>query len=145
VRGELVAALETDRPRAVFRPGRVLEVGDARGRPTGARITLERARPFKDGILIKPAEFGSRTPELEALRGHTLLIPAEEAAPAEEDEIHFRDLVGLTVLDGEERLGVVSRVQETPGGELIVVRLEGAGELYVPFVADWLRGDDRER
>jgi 16S rRNA processing protein RimM len=145
VRGELVAALETDRPGAVFRPGRVLELGDAAGRPTGERITLERSRPFKDGILIRLAEFASRTPELEALRGRTLLIPAEEAAPAAEDEIHFRDLVGMAVLDGAERVGAVTRVLETAAGELIVVERGAAGELFVPFVAEWLRGIDRER
>jgi hypothetical protein len=38
VRGELQLALETDRPDAVFRKGRVLELGDERG-PGGAAVT----------------------------------------------------------------------------------------------------------
>jgi 16S rRNA processing protein RimM len=145
IRGELLVALETDRPREVFRAGRVLRVGDAAGRDTGRRLTVERARPFQDGLLLKAAEFQGRTPELEEMRGRTLLIPAGEAAPADADEIHYRELLGMAVLDGESPVGVVAEVRETPGGELLVVARERGGPLLVPFVAAWLRGVDRER
>jgi ribosomal 30S subunit maturation factor RimM len=36
IRGELFVKLATDRPEALFAPGRVLRLGDAEGRPTAA-------------------------------------------------------------------------------------------------------------
>lgn len=144
VRGELAIALETDRPRAVFRPGRVLELGDVSGRPVGARLTVQRARATNDGMILKTAEFDSRNPELESLRGRTLLIRADQAAPAAAGEVHYRDLVGLTVMNDDEEVGTVREVLETAGGEMLAVRRPGRPELLIPFVAAWVRKLDRE-
>ena len=142
VKGELALALETDRPGLVFRKGRRLELGDARGRPIGSSVTVERARTVPDGLLLKTAEFEGRTPELEALRGRSLLIEARDAAPAEPDEVHYRDLIGTEVIVGEQSVGVVREITETVAGELLVVRREGGGELLIPLVRDWIRSVD---
>ena len=144
VRGELAIALETDRPHAVFRPGRVLEVGDASGRPLGSRVTVQKARAANDWMILKTAEFDGRTPELEGLRGRTLLIPADQAAPAAEGEVHYRDLVGLRVVNGAEEVGVVREVLETAAGEMLAVRRPNRPELLIPFVTAWVREIDRE-
>jgi 16S rRNA processing protein RimM len=143
VRGELAIALETDRPRAVFRPGRVLEVGDASGRPLGSRLTVQKARPANDGMILKAVEFDGRTPELEALRGKTLLIPAEQAAPAAEGEVHYRELVGLRVVSGAEEVGAVREVLDTAAGAMLAVRRAGRPELLIPFVSAWVKEIDR--
>lgn len=144
VRGELVLALDTDRPGAVFRRGRQLLLGDAHGRPIGGSVTVERSRPFKDGLLVKLVEHAGLTPEVEALRGRSLLIDVQEAAPAAPDEVHYRDLVGMKVLAGEVSIGEVEAVAETAGGELLVVRRPGRGDLLLPFVAEWVKRVDRE-
>lgn len=144
VRGELLIALETDRPTAVYAAGRLLHLGDPTGRPTGRTLTVERARPFQDGLLLKLVELQGRTPEVEAMRGHSLLIPAAEAAPAAPDEVHYRDLLGMAVVAGGERVGTVRDVMETAGGELLVVQRQGRRELLVPFVREMVREIDRE-
>jgi 16S rRNA processing protein RimM len=144
VKGELLVALETDRPRAVFGPGRTLLLGDARGQPIGGSVTLERARPVNDGYLLKVAEFSSRTPELEALRGRSLMIPRSAAAPADADEFHYEDLRGMEVFHGEEPVGTVTALMETPGGELLVIRRGGAADLLVPFVREMIVQVDRD-
>ena len=143
IKGELYVALETDRPKAVFRAGRVLWLGDSEGRPVGGTLTVERARPQKDGMILKLAEHGDRTNELEALRGRSLLIPATEAAPAAAEEIHYRDLRGMEVFHGEERVGAVRGVMETPGGELLVVQRPRSSDLLIPFVKEVVREIDR--
>jgi len=145
VRGELSLALETDRPRAVFRPGRVLQLGDARGRPLGRALTVSRARPIKDGMLLQAAELAALTPEVEALRGHTLLIPVSEAAPPAENEVFYHELVGSEVWVRGERIGTVREVLEAGGGEMLAVHRPGAGELLVPFVKEMVRRFDAER
>lgn len=142
VRGELALALETDRPRAVFARGRVLLLGDTAGRPTGGSLTVERARQVPSGMLLKSAEFSSRTPELEALRGRSLLIRAEDAAPAGANELHYRELLGMQIIVDDQRLGTVREITRTAAGELLVVRDDAGTERLIPYVREWIRGVD---
>lgn len=143
LKGELYVALDTDRPKSVFRAGRTLLLGDSDGRPTGGSLTVERARPMKDGMIVKVAEHGSLTATVEGLRGRSLLIPADEAAPAAGDEVHYRDLQDMEVFQGEERVGRVKGVMETPGGELLVVARPSRQDLLLPFVKEMVSRVDR--
>ena len=142
IKGELMVRLETDRPEAVFQPGRVLRLGDAAGRPGDGVLTVERARAFKGGYLLKVAEHTGRTDAIEALRGRSLLIPEGEAAPRAEDEVFYHQLVGLTVLSASEEVGTVREVYEAPSGVMLGVERKGRKELLLPFVRDWVRRID---
>jgi 16S rRNA processing protein RimM len=146
VRGELFVWNETDRPDAVYQPGRKLLLGDDAGGASGAALTIERARPFKDGYLLKTVEHPTRNDALEELRGQSLYIRRSEAPPLAEDEVYYHDLIGLQVRAHGEAVGVVREVYETPGADLLVVVREGGSELLIPFVRDSLvRLDMAER
>jgi 16S rRNA processing protein RimM len=145
IRGELFVELETDRPEAVFVPGRVVQLGDERGRPSGDRLTLEKVRPFKGGVLVRVAEHPTRDAALELLRGRTLLLPVAEVPPLDEDEVFLHDLVGLRVVAEGEAVGVVVDVTAIASGDLLVVRREGKRDLYVPFVREIVRDVDLQR
>ena len=136
IKGELFVRVETDHPQAVFHPGRVLRLGDARGRPGEGALTLERVRPFKGGVLVKVAEHAGRDESLDALRGRSLLIPESEAAPLAEDETFVHHLLGLRVIVGGETIGTVREVYEAPSGWYLGVEREGAKELLLPFVRE---------
>ncbi len=144
IRGELSIRVETDRPDAVFAPGRVLLLGDAAGKPDGGTLTVERARPFKGGFLLRAVGITSLTPEVEAMRGRSLLIPASEAAPLDEGEVFFHHLVGMRVVAGGEEVGRVRDVYETPSGHMLAVARHGKRELMLPFVAEMIRRVDVE-
>ena len=140
IKGELFVRLETDRPDAVFAPGRALVLGDAKGRRSDAVLTIERARAFKGGMLVKVAGQTGRTPELEALRGRTLLIPRGDAAALDEGEVFYHDLVGLRVMTAAEgEIGTVTEVYDAPSGPLLSVARESGKELLIPFVRDTIR------
>ncbi|HEU0013383.1 MAG TPA: ribosome maturation factor RimM [Longimicrobium sp.] len=139
IKGELFVRLETDRPAAVFAAGRALLLGDAGGRPSGGALTVERARPFKGGMLVKVAEHAGRSPEQEALRGRTLLIPREEAAPLDDGEVFYHQVIGLKVLADGAEVGVVQELYDAPSGPLLSVRREGKKELLIPFVKGMVR------
>lgn len=140
IKGELFIRLETDRPDAVYAPGRVLVLGDAKGRRSDAVLTIERARAFKGGMLVKVAEHGGRSPEIEALRGRTLLIPRAEAAAPAEDEVFYHELLGMKVVTAAEgEIGTVAEVYDAPSGPLLsVTRAEGK-EPLIPFVRETIR------
>lgn len=142
VRGEFAVTLETDRPAEVFRAGRVLWVGG----PDGQRLTVERARPFKAGLLVKTAEHSSRTDATDALRGQDLLIPRAEAPPLADGEVWTHELVGMAVFAGTDRVGSVREVYDAPaGGHLLAIARPDRADLLVPFVADLVCRVDRER
>ena len=144
IKGELFVRLETDRPDAVYAPGRVLALGDATGRRSDAVLTIERARAFKGGMLIKVAEHPGRTPELEALRGRTLLIPREQAAALADDEVFYHDLIGMKIVTAAEgEIGTIRDVYDAPSGPLLSVDRQKGKELLIPFVRDTIRRIDR--
>ncbi|HEX5725075.1 MAG TPA: ribosome maturation factor RimM [Longimicrobiaceae bacterium] len=144
IKGELFVRVETDRPAEVFAPGRVLLLADAAGRPQGGSLTVERARAFKGGLLVKVAEHAGRTPEAEALRGRTLVIPRGEAAPLADDEVFYHELVGMRVVAGEETVGTVRELYEAPAGFLLGVERADGRELLVPFVRELVRRMDAQ-
>jgi 16S rRNA processing protein RimM len=140
IKGELFVRLETDRPDAVFAAGRALVLGDGQGRPSDAVLTVERARAFKGGMLVKVEGQTGRTAELEELRGRTLLIPRDQAAPPEEDEVFYHDLLGMKVVTAAEgEVGTIDEVYDAPAGPMLSVRREGAKELLIPFARAMVR------
>lgn len=140
IKGELFIRLETDRPDAVYAPGRTLLLGDAKGRRSDAVLTIERARAFKGGMLVKVAEHTGRTPEMDALRGLTLLIPRSEAAALADDEVFYHDLVGMKIVtEAEGTIGVIAEVYDAPSGPLLSVTREAGKELLIPFVRETIR------
>jgi 16S rRNA processing protein RimM len=144
IRGELMVRLETDHPEAVFTPGRVLALGDDRGRPGEGVLTVERARPFKGGMLVKTREHSGRTPAQDALRGVTLLLPRDQAAPLADGEVFQHELVGMRVRTGGAEVGTVRGFYELPSGLMLEVRVGGGKDVLVPFVRDLVRRVDRE-
>lgn len=143
IKGELFVRLETDRPGEVFAPGRALRLGDAAGAPTDEHLTVERARAFKGGMLVKAAELGGRDEALEGLRGRTLLIRRSEAAAPEEGEVFYHQLLGMRVVTpAEGEVGTVREVYDAPSGPLLSVARPGRGELLIPFVREMIRRID---
>lgn len=143
IKGELFVRLETDRPDAVFAAGRALVLGDGEGRPSGEVLTIDRARAFKGGMLVKTAEHAHRTPEMDGLRGRTLLIPRDQAAPPDEDEVFYHDLLGMRVVtEAEGEIGIVDEVYDAPAGPMLSVRRERSKELLIPFVREMIRRVD---
>jgi 16S rRNA processing protein RimM len=143
VRGELAVAIETDRPRSVFRRGKVLRLGDAEGEPTGGDARIEKARPTTGGVILTLDGVTSRE-GAEELRGKTLLIAAREAAPAGEEEVHYRDLIGLVTRVAGVEIGRVMDVLSLPDGETLVVQDAAGKEILVPFVKEVVTGIDLE-
>ena len=142
IKGELFVRVETDRPGEVFAPGRVLLLGDDAGRPLGGHITVERARPFKGGLLVKVAEHGTRTEAVDALRGKHLLLAESDVPPLADDEVFYHQLVGLRVVSDEGEVGTVREIYETPSGVMLGVKRPGARELLFPFVREMIRRID---
>ena len=135
----------TDDVAGVYAEGRRLQVGDATGQPYAGEssLTVAAARVFKSGVVVHFAEVDDRN-AAELLKGRTLLIPAGEARPLEDDEFFFHDLIGLEVETTEGgRVGRVVEIYE--GGAVPYLGVsDGARERLIPFSKVVVRAVDLE-
>ncbi len=134
IRGELVVEPITERPDAIFAPGRRVYAGTVGGDVAADRRELHVAgvRPMREGLLVRFDEIPDRT-VAETWRSRYLLVPAGEVEPLGEDEIYVHDLLGMhVVLVGGEPVGEVAEVYELPQGLAIDVARAG-GTVMVPF------------
>jgi 16S rRNA processing protein RimM len=143
VRGEVLIRLDTDRPKQVFRKGRKLSVADERGQVRSGDLEVLGTKSANDGLILRLAGVDSREAS-EALRGAVLLIDETEAAPPDADEVHFKDLVGMKVLEGEVTIGEVVDILEMASGQTLIVRRQGKGEALIPFVRAMVEAVDLE-
>jgi 16S rRNA processing protein RimM len=88
---------------------------------------------------------GSRE-EAEPWRARFLLLPGDEIAPLEADEVYIHDLYGMRLErpDGSP-LGVVETVYELPQGLGLDVRRTGGGSVVLPWRPEVVRTVDAER
>jgi len=101
-------------------------------------------RAGHDARLILRVEGCSDRGGAEALRGMQLLVPRAAAPPLEQDEWWAEDLEGLTVRDGERRIGTVRRLLALPSCEVLEVDCGDGEELLVPLIGDAVRVVDLE-
>lgn len=102
-------------------------------------LTVERARPTDDFVIVAFAEIDDRT-QAESLTNLEVEVD-EDVLPAPDDgEVYQKDLVGLEVAlsdddGGEERvIGEIAGFFATGANDVMVVDLDDGGELYVPVV-----------
>ncbi|MFY1700922.1 ribosome maturation factor RimM [Micromonospora sp. WMMA1923] len=162
IRGEVTVEVRTDEPEARFAPGSVLvtEPGaaprsDSAATPSGSagaevdsvppagpepyrvpeRLTVTAARWHQSRLLVCFADVADRN-VAEALRGTLLAVDsAEVAAPADPEEFHDHQLVGLAVVSTTgESIGEVTRIDHAPASDLLVVRRPEGRTALVPFV-----------
>ena len=130
-RGELLAELLTDWPEQRLAPG-ARYVAE---RPDGTRReVVVRGWRRLGGRDLVALEGVDGIGEAEELAGAVLLAVAAELPDLAGGEPCQADLPGLRVeLPGGRPVGVVTGVEEAPGGDLLVVRLDGGGEALVPL------------
>ena len=137
IRGEVVVETITDAPDAVFASGGRVFAGTATGELARNRLELHVAsvRPFNDGLLVGFAEVPDRT-VAETWRGRYLLLPADEVAPPNDDQVYVHELVGMRVqLVGGQPVGTVEEIYELPQGLAIDVRREPPREQETVMLA----------
>jgi 16S rRNA processing protein RimM len=134
-KGEVFVWPLTDEPESVFEPGCELRLGDAEGdlAEDAPVLVVERARPFKRGMLVSFEGVSDRA-EIETWASRCLLAPREALAEPEEGETYYHDLVGLVVVtvDGET-VGRVLEVYEAEPADLLEVEAEDGRRRLIPF------------
>ena len=132
----------TDRPEAVFAPGRSLRLMGLDGELVAGPVTVERSRAYHREWLVKFVGADNRE-ALEPWRGLFLAAPADELPPPEGDEVYLHELEGFAVrLADGTALGLVSGVYELPAG--LMIEVQGPKrEFLLPYLREFVREVDR--
>ncbi|MDR0292865.1 MAG: ribosome maturation factor RimM [Oscillospiraceae bacterium] len=105
----------------------------------GSPLAVQTARVHKSLVLMKLE--GTDTVEAaQALRDSVLRIDRSDAA-LPEGRYFIKDLIGLAVFDGEERVGTLYDVLCAPAHDVYVVRGDG-GEHMIPAVPAFVKEID---
>lgn len=119
---------------------RLLELG-AEVTIAGRTAAIVRRAGTDERPIVRVHGVEDRT-GAQALRGQTLTVAAADAPPLAEGEWWAHELKGCVVLDGERRVGTVTRMIELPSCEALEVARETGGQLLVPMVKDAIRSVD---
>jgi len=132
----------------VGRPVPALLAHDIEVRVGSEQRRVARLAGHAGGPILR-LEGCSERADAEALRGREIFVSREGARELEPDEWWAEDLEGCTVRDGDEEVGVVSRLLELPSCEVLEVTRSAvdpdAPVLLVPLIADAVRDVDVER
>ena len=102
----------------------------------GARRKIFAVKQTPKVFLVEMEGIQSRE-EARSLKGEEIMLDRYELDALEEGEFYVADLVGMAAVDeAGEIVGTVEDTFETAAHEVLVVREEDDGHLYVPFTLE---------
>jgi 16S rRNA processing protein RimM len=143
-RGELIAEILTDFPERFHQRPRLFLIPPERIGSRPRAIQMENFWFLRSRVVMKFRGVDSIN-EAEALRGFAVAIPAAERVTLAAGSVYISDLIGCGVVDLNRDGTLVGTVVDvdraSSSTELLVVKgsgREGAAELLIPFVAEYL-------
>jgi 16S rRNA processing protein RimM len=138
--GEVAVELHSDIPDRLHRELRVFALGDDGSR---CELQIEDAWPHKEFVVLKFSGVDSIS-EAESLVGCELQVPRSERAQLDEGAAYVSDLVGCTLADRGEEVGIVGDVRFGAGEAPLLVVGSEKSELEIPFAQEFLVRVDLE-
>lgn len=105
-------------------------------------LKVAAARPHKGALLVKFAGYDNIN-DVQAFRGHELLVAAEDQQPLAEGEYYYHQIIGLRVVttDGRE-LGKIKEIMAPGANDVWVVQRPGQADLLLPKIDDVIKDVD---
>lgn len=104
-------------------------------------LPVDRARPHRGLALLKLRGVDDMD-AAQDLIGCRLSVRRDTLAPLSASEYYYEEVVGFAVVDAEGvRIGTVTRIWPTQGGDLLVVAVPGKEHL-IPAVREFIRHID---
>jgi 16S rRNA processing protein RimM len=97
-------------------------------------MRIEEGRSQKGGVVVKLEGIEDRDAAV-ALLDSKIWIASEQLTPLPNNEYYWYQLIGLDVLDTENKpLGSVKDLIETGANDVMIVRGEGKTEHLIPYI-----------
>lgn len=132
IQGEVKVFPTTDDPKRFKRLKEVILTLRTEER----KAEIEQVKFLKQMVILKLRGVDSRD-EAEKLRQCSLYVPREQAVLLQKDEYFIADLLGMKVLDEEEKeLGLLQDVLQTGANDVYVIRMTDGRELLLPAIRE---------
>ena len=140
VRGEVKVFPTTDDPER-FRLLKEVLLDTGREKLS---LKIQNVKFFKNMVILKFEGYDNIN-QIEMYRGKELWIRRDQAVELKENEYFIADLVGLTVIDDEEKvLGTLTDVIQTGANDVYAVKLENGKEDLIPAIRQCILKVDLE-
>lgn len=107
-------------------------------------LEIEGVKFFKQFAILKFKGIDNIN-DIEKYKGKSLFVTRENAVKLKKDEYFIADLMGLKVLDEEEKeIGVLKDVMETGANDVYVIALHDGRELLLPAIRQCVLAVDVE-
>lgn len=107
-------------------------------------LEIEGVKFFKQFAILKFKGIDNIN-DIEKYKGKSLFVTRENAVRLKKDEYFIADLIGLKVLDEEEKeIGVLKDVMETGANDVYVIDLYDKRELLLPAIRQCVLAVDME-
>lgn len=127
----------SDNPKR-FAPGATLATA------AGQRLTVERSQIHKGRLLVGFAGIADRD-AADKLRGEELFIEQSEVAKLPKGVYYHYQIVGLTVKQQGQTIGVVSDILTYSANDIYLTKKEGGGEILIPALKSVVKSIDLEQ
>ena len=97
-------------------------------------VTLQEGRSHKEGVVAKLEGIDDRDAAV-LLLNRKIWVDESALAELPEDEFYWYQLIGLQVLDTQQKvLGTVTDMLETGANDVLIVRAEDKTEHLIPYI-----------
>lgn len=140
VRGEVKVFPTTDDPMRFKKLKKVILDAGKETLP----LEIQSVKFFKQFVILKFKGIDNIN-DIEKYKGKSLFVTRENAVKLKKDEYFIADLIGLKVLDEEEKeIGVLKDVMETGANDVYVIELHDKRELLLPAIKQCVLAVDME-
>lgn len=104
------------------------------GEESDQPILVEEGRSKKSGVVVKLHGINDRNAAVELL-DREIWIAGDQLNPLSNNEYYWYQLIGLNVLDTEQKLlGSIKNLIETGANDVMIVRGKGKTEHLIPYI-----------
>ena len=108
-------------------------------------LKIEGVKFFKQFVILKFIDIDDIN-MIEKYKGMSLLVTRQNAVPLKENEYFIADLIGLNVIDEEEKdFGKLKDVLQTGANDVYVIDMKLGGEVLVPAIKECILNIDIEK
>ncbi|WP_430609799.1 ribosome maturation factor RimM [Enterococcus sp. DIV0876] len=131
IRGEVRVISQTDFPEQRYRKGKQLTL--FRENQPALDLIVSGHRKHKNFDLLTFEGYPNIN-DVEPFRNGILKVSKEDLAQLEENEFYYHDIIGLTVLEGEQVIGKVKEILSPGANDVWVIQRKGKKDALIPYI-----------
>lgn len=103
------------------------------------KYEVDGVKYFKNIAILSFKDI-NKIEDIEQYKGCDILIDREDAIPLDEGEHYISDLIGLNVVDEDDKvIGTVSNVMQTGANDVYIVNNGPASEILLPSIKECIK------